>query len=88
MSLTATQAEPLMARQVISSLVGEPEADVSGLIDILGNRIGEQRLYRFAPVASDVPERSVARVHRWRRTTARPGPIIGHGRRDYWRTPS
>lgn len=62
MSLTATHAEPLVARQVISSLVEEPEADVSGLIDILGNRIGERRLFRLVPVASDVPERSIARV--------------------------
>ena len=43
-------------------LTEAPEADVSDLIDILANRVGEQRLYRFAPVASDVPERSVARV--------------------------
>ena len=60
----------------ISSLVEEPEADVSDLIDILANRVGEQRLYRFAPVASDVPERSVARVAptgaRHRRGLARP----------------
>lgn len=62
MSLTATHVEPLVARQVISSLIEEPEADVSSLIDILGNRIGERRLYRVAPVASDVPERSVARI--------------------------
>jgi len=62
MSLTATQAEPLVASQIISSLVDEPDADVSGLIDILGNRIGARRLYRFAPVASDVPERSINRI--------------------------
>ncbi|MDL2409161.1 DNA polymerase Y family protein [Rhizobium calliandrae] len=62
MSLTATIAEPLVARQVISSLVEEPEADVSGLIDIIGNRIGERRLFRVAPLASDVPERSTTRV--------------------------
>nr|QCL09622.1 impB/mucB/samB C-terminal family protein [Rhizobium rhizogenes] len=62
MSLTSTHAEPLIERQVISSLVEETQADVSGLIDILGNRIGERRLYRLAPVASDVPERSVTRV--------------------------
>ena len=37
-------------------------ADVSDLIDILSNRVGPDRLYRVAPVASDVPERSVARV--------------------------
>lgn len=62
MSLTASHAEPLIATQVISSLVEEPEADVSGLIDIIGNRIGQRRLFRFAPVASDVPERSIARI--------------------------
>ncbi|MEK1895934.1 MAG: DNA polymerase Y family protein [Rhizobium sp.] len=81
MSLTATQAEPLMARQVISSLIGEPEADVSGLIDILGNRIGERRLYRFAPVASDVPERSVARV-------APMAPDNGKTWPDHWPRPT
>jgi protein ImuB len=47
----ATLAEPLRAKQIISSLVEEPEPDVSDLIDILANRVGEQRLYRFAPVA-------------------------------------
>lgn len=62
MSLTATHVEPLVARQVISSLIEEPEPDVSGLVDIIANRIGERRLFRAAPVASDVPERSVARV--------------------------
>lgn len=81
MSLTATHAEQLIARQVISSLVEEPEADVSGLIDILGNRIGERRLYRFAPVASDVPERSVARV-------APMTPDAGETWPDHWPRPA
>ncbi|MEY9772138.1 protein ImuB [Sinorhizobium fredii] len=81
MSLTATRAEPLVARQVISSLVEEPEADVSGLIDILGNRIGECRLYRFAPVASDVPERSIARV-------APMTPDNGETWKDHWPRPA
>ena len=62
MTLAATLAEPLAAKQAISSLVEEPEADVSDLVDTLANRVGERSLYRFAPVASDVPERSVARV--------------------------
>lgn len=62
MTLAATLAEPLAAKQAISSLVEEPEADVSDLVDTLVNRVGEQSLYRFAPVASDVPERSVTRV--------------------------
>ncbi|MGH6808769.1 MAG: Y-family DNA polymerase [Ensifer adhaerens] len=81
MSLTATHAEPLVVRQVISSLIEEPEADVSGLIDIIGNRIGERRLYRFAPVASDVPERSVARV-------APMSPDAGESWPDHWPRPA
>jgi protein ImuB len=62
MRLAATEAEPLKQKQVSSSLIDAPEADVSDLIDTLANRIGEERLYRFAPVASDVPERSVRRI--------------------------
>jgi len=41
--------------------IDRPEADVSDLIDALANRVGAQHLYRLAPVASDVPERSCAR---------------------------
>ncbi len=62
MSLTATLAEPFGARQIISSLVDEPEPDITDLIDMLASRIGERRLYRFAPVESDVPERAVRRI--------------------------
>lgn len=81
MSLTATLAEPLAPKQVISSLTEAPEVDVTDLIDILANRVGEQRLYRFAPVASDVPERSVARV-------APTAPDTGAGWPDHWPRPS
>ena len=80
MRLAATAAEPFATRQTISSLIEEPEADVSGLIDILSNRVGEARLYRFAPVASDVPERSVQRV-------AAAAPASGHGWPDPLATP-
>ena len=62
LSLAAVHAEPLEPRQTVSDLAGEPEVDVAGLVDLLANRIGERRLYRYAPIASDVPERSVARV--------------------------
>ena len=62
MRLAATLAEPLAPKQTVSSLTEEPEADISGLVDTLVNRVGDQRLYRFAPVASDVPERSVRRI--------------------------
>ena len=46
----------------MSSLTEAPEVDVTDLIDTLTNRVGGRRLYRFAPVASDVPERCVTRV--------------------------
>jgi protein ImuB len=62
MRLAATIAEPLEMKQNVTSLIEEPDADVSELIDTLMNRVGETRLYRAAPVASDVPERSVIRV--------------------------
>jgi protein ImuB len=62
MRLAATAAEPFATKQIISSLVEEPEPDVSGLIDVLSNRVGENRVYRFMAVASDVPERSVKRI--------------------------
>ncbi|MFC5843678.1 Y-family DNA polymerase [Aminobacter ciceronei] len=62
MTLTATLAEPLRDRQTISSLVEPEEPDISDLIDVIANRLGASRLYRFAPVESDVPERSVKRV--------------------------
>jgi protein ImuB len=81
MRLAATAAEPFATRQTISSLVDEPEADVSGLIDILSNRVGETRLYRFAPVASDVPERSVQRV-------AAAATATGDGWPTHWPRPA
>jgi protein ImuB len=60
MVLVAVMTEPLEERQVATSLIEEQVVDVAPLIDILGNR--GQRLYRLAPLASDVPERSIARV--------------------------
>lgn len=81
MTLTATLAEPTVTTQTVSSLVEESEPDVSGLVDILANRIGERRLYRFAPRPSDVPERSVVRVE----------PLAvddGAGWDDHWPRPS
>lgn len=62
MELAAILAEPLQDRQVTSSLIEEPEADISDLVDTLANRVGEHRLCRFTPIQSDVPERSVASV--------------------------
>lgn len=51
MSLCVMLAEPLDTKQIGTSLLqDESQADVSGLIDVLANRIGEDRLYRLAPV--------------------------------------
>ncbi len=77
MRLAATLAEPLAPKQMISSLTEEPEADVSRLIDTLANRVGEQRLYRFAPVASDVPERSVQKIAPVAPDTGETWPDLG-----------
>ena len=81
MRLAATLAEPLAPKQVISSLTEDPEADVSGLIDTLTNRVGDKQLYRFAPGASDVPERSVRRI-------APTAPDTGAAWPDHWPRPS
>lgn len=62
MTLTVTVAEPLSGKQTVSSLVEEAVPDVSDLIDTLINRVGERAIYRFAPVPSDVPERSICRI--------------------------
>jgi len=61
LSLAATLVEPLPEVQSASSLIEDQMTDVTPLIDVLGNR-GGQRIFRVAPVASDVPERSVQRI--------------------------
>ena len=62
MTLSAILTEPLLPKQAPSSLLEEPAPDLAGLIDTLANRVGAHAIYRFAPVASDVPERSVRRI--------------------------
>ena len=82
MSLCATLAEPFECKQIMTSLLSdEPDTDVSGLIDVLANRIGGDRLYRFASVASEVPERSICRV-------APASPDDGGTWPDNWPRPS
>ncbi|SFB59310.1 protein ImuB [Rhizobium sp. NFR07] len=58
--LVAVAAEPLKEQQKASRLLEEDDNDITPLIDIFGNR--GQRVYRVAPVASDVPERSVRQI--------------------------
>ncbi|QND19242.1 DNA polymerase Y family protein [Rhizobium leguminosarum bv. viciae] len=60
MTLVAVMAEQLDEAQKSSLLVEDEVVDLTPLIDIYGNR--GQRVYRVAPVASDVPERSVRRI--------------------------
>tara|TARA_R110000787_G_scaffold8398_8_gene28032 strand:- start:23678 stop:25087 length:1410 start_codon:yes stop_codon:yes gene_type:complete len=62
MTLAASAAEPLNWRPAATRLGAEAAPDVSLLIDTLSNRIGAERLYRLAPVESDVPERSTCKV--------------------------
>jgi protein ImuB len=62
MTLLAPVAEPLAPKQAVTNLTEEAAPDVSGLIDLLANRVGERNLYRIAPVTSDVPERAVRHI--------------------------
>src|SRR3546814_4576072 len=62
LTLTATIAEPIDSKQTVTSLIDDAIPDVSDLVDTLANRVGGRCIYRDAPVASDVPERSVCRV--------------------------
>ncbi|MEK1900236.1 MAG: DUF6504 family protein [Rhizobium sp.] len=59
--LTAIMVEPLKDRQFASALIEEAKVDIGAFVDILGNR-GKFRLYRVAPVASDVAERSLQSI--------------------------
>jgi protein ImuB len=63
MMLAAPLTARLDARQGLSELCAPAGApDLSGLIDTLANRLGADRVFRAAPVESDVPERSVRAV--------------------------
>jgi protein ImuB len=60
--LSAPLVQRLGARQTLSVLTAPPETDLSGLVDMLSNRLGASRVFRAAPVESDVPERAVRHV--------------------------
>ncbi|MDR3531741.1 MAG: DNA polymerase Y family protein [Rhodopila sp.] len=62
MRLVVAIADPLGFVQTSASLVETAIPDIAPLVDRLANRLGEARVYRIAPVESDVPERSVRRV--------------------------
>ena len=62
-TLAAYETEPLSGRQVKLEGAGQPavEDGLAPLVDRLANRLGEDRVWRAAPVESHVPELSVAR---------------------------
>jgi protein ImuB len=60
--LAAPLVQRLGARQTLSALTAPPETDLSGLVDMLCTRLGENRVFRTQPVESDIPERSVRHV--------------------------
>lgn len=62
MTLSATVVDPIAPKQIASSLIEEPEPDVSDLIDLLANRVGERNIYRVEPMPSDVPERGFRHI--------------------------
>jgi len=62
MRLTLPLVEPFAHTQTATLLDDEAAPDLSVLLDRLANRLGAKRLYRVAPVESDVPERSVRRI--------------------------
>ncbi len=75
MTLAAPLAERLGAIQTVSSLDSSAKViDVSGLVDVLTNRLGSAKVYRLAPVDSDIPERSVRRVAPTAPVTGRTWP--------------
>lgn len=63
-ALTASRVEAMPERQAVGRHVADAgaEADIAGLIDMLRTRLGSARVFRLAPVESDLPERAVARV--------------------------
>ena len=60
LALHLLRAEPLGPESLGAALAGTVTPDLAPLVDTLANRIGGARLWRHAPVESDVPERSVA----------------------------
>lgn len=63
-TITASEVETLSGRQVKLEGAAQPgiEDGLSPLIDRLTNRLGEDRVWRAAPVESHVPELSAARA--------------------------
>ena len=80
MRLVVTLAERLAWTQQAAVLAPDaaPPADVSALVDRLTNRLGANRVFRVAPVESDVPERSVRAVPPVDAGAGAPGDAAAH----------
>jgi protein ImuB len=84
--LSMPVVEPLAFSQTKAKFIASEAdaANLSVLVDRLANRLGTKRLYRAAPVESDVPERSVRRVAAlsppsakgWPKTLPRPARLL------------
>ena len=62
-TLTASWVEAMTERQTACVHIdGAEEVDISALVDTLRIRLGPDRVFKLAPVESDIPERSVKRV--------------------------
>jgi protein ImuB len=62
MRLSVPLTEALTPDQATTLLEDSAAVDLSALVDRLTNRLGASRVYRVAPVDSDVPERAVQRI--------------------------
>ncbi|MFC0683112.1 Y-family DNA polymerase [Novosphingobium clariflavum] len=83
MVLAAPVVEPL-GLHTMSTLGERAVPGVSALVDVLGNRVGEERLFRLAARESHIPERSVERIApmadptllRWPQRWPRPARLL------------
>jgi protein ImuB len=61
--LAAPLTARLGARQTVSDLAADATGpDLAALVDTLSNLLGPERVFRVAPVESDIPERSLRRA--------------------------
>lgn len=62
LTLAVRRSDPLAPEALGTDLAAEAAPDLAPLVDALANRIGAGRLWRAAPVESDVPERSTRAI--------------------------
>jgi len=74
MLLTASLTTRLDAAQFSSLADTAQQTDLATLVDVLANRLGEERIYAVHAVPSDIPERACRRVPPLARTAATSWP--------------